>query len=251
MKAPFLLLLLSHAEPSAAIEALIADGNPHDNAAPMTATCCPAQALPPTALLADAALLRLQTDTFVGKRTRRHYGHPVEVFTFKQPQRLSSRELGFDLALVDAAGVDPTGTVEVPALPAEAADSWFPDYAWSHYVVCVAAGGDAPKHLGWRFSRKGSATGFGPESFVAMIVRAEREEEKLAGAVQDSEPLSVAVAVSSGGAYDEHAVHNADALAEVEDKVETMVPLPVGIDAPGWLVKMMVAITARSVPSSS
>ena len=84
-----------------------------------------------------------------------------------------------------------------------------------------------------------------------MIVRAEHEEEKLVGAVQDSEPLSVAVAVSSGGAYDEHAVHNADALEEVEDKVEPMVPLPVGIDAPGWLVKMMVAITARSVPSSS
>ena len=219
-----------------ALEVLLADGNPHSDGAGTTASCCPAQALPPQRMLgAEAALLSLQYDTFVRRRSRSHLGHPVEVFTFKQPARLSHLELGFDLALVDE--MDPVGILEIAAQPAEAADSWFPDYAWSHYVIC-AASPNVPRHLGWRFTRKPLATGAGPDTFVALIVRTEDSVAEPALAALRAEPLAVSEAIPkpTDGA-DEHVVHEASLKAAT---------LLVGVDAPAWMVTMFAAITARS-----
>lgn len=235
MRSRLLLALALGAKQTAALEeaALHAEGNPHD--ASSAASCCPAQALPPATLLVEAALLTRQSDTFVRVRSRKHHGVPVEVFTFRQPARLSPRVLPFDLALV--ADVDPAGIVEVPAPPADAADSWFPDYSWSHFVVCASAGGEAAKHLGWRFSRKPGAAGFGPASFVALIVRSEGSEVEPTAALGAREPLAAAVAVSDDAPFD----------AEPSDaETAEPMPLPVGMDAPAWMLKMVVAITARA-----
>ena len=137
--------------------------------------------------------------------------------------------LPFDLALVNE--INPSGIVEVPAPPAESADSWFPDYAWSHYVLCTASGG-SPTHLGWRFSRKAGALGAGPESFVALIVRASDREAEPAAAGRANVPLSAGVAEKSD-----------EAAAALEELV-------VGEPAPGWMVAMLAAVTAGRVQAS-
>ena len=230
-----LLLLLA---PAAALEVvLVAEGNPHDATA--DTGCCPAQALPPETLLPEAPFLTKQQDTFVRARPLRHAGRSVPVFTFRQPERLSHRMLPFDLALVT--DVDPTGIVEVAAPAESASDSWFPDYAWSHFVVCSM--GDAPlhtaKHLGWRFTRKPHAVGLGPASFVALIVRPERRDAEPTGA-----ELASPIAVSAAGATKE---------GDDDESVEAVyeAPLSIGVEAPGWLLKMMAALTARSARSAS
>ena len=224
---PLILALLYPS--TSALDALLAEGNPHD--AQPAAGCCPAQALPPSTLLLEAAALSRQADTFVRVRTRKHGGASVPVFTFRQPARLSKRELPFDLALVSE--IDPSGITEVPAPAAEAADSWFTDYAWSHFVVCTGEGTGAPKHLGWRFSRKASAGAAGPASFVALIVRAEQNEAADKGAVRAAAPLAAAAAVS-------------DDVEERDGGEASPPPLPVGVEAPAWLVQMLVALTARA-----
>ena len=81
--------------------------------------------------------------------------------------------LPFDLALVRS--IAPTGIVEVPAPAEHAADSWFPDYSWDHWIVCASVA-DKPQHLGWRFTRKPGAVGPGPATFVALIVAAKDKE---------------------------------------------------------------------------
>lgn len=217
---------------------LHAEGNPHTR--DTIASCCPAQALPPDTLLDSAAArIRRQEDTFVRARRRAHLGRPVEVLTFRQPARLSHLELPFDLALV--ADVDPSGIVEVDTPPAAAADSWFPDYTWSHFVVCTAAGGGAPRHLGWRYARKIGATGGGPESFVALIVRAEESEaEALLAAAQAkaAEGEGIGIPKSSEGA------------GGTEDLLPpTTASLLVGVEAPSWMATMLAAVTARRVRS--
>ena len=213
-----------------ALEALTVDGNPHD--APRAA-CCPAQRLPPETLLPPpiAASLSVQADTFVKVRSRKHLDIPVEVFTFRQPARLSDLTLPFDLALVS--GVDPSGLVEVPTPSASAADSWFPDYSWTHYVVCLGGTDETARHqhLGWRFTKKqGHESRPGPETFVALIVTGREEAEaeaEAAGRVR----VRVADAQRDGGEADE----------------EPLTSLPVGVEAPGWMAAMVAAVTARVV----
>ena len=160
---------------------------------------------PPTALA-----LQRQADTFDAVQMRTHLGHPVPVFSFRQPERLSHAKLPFSLAL--SADVDPTGLVEIAAEPSEAADSWFPDYSWSHYVLCEQAEGRS-QHLGWRFDRKPHAATAGPPSFVALIVRSDADKAR----------------------------EGAGAAAEREAEA-----LMVGIEAPAWLAAMAAALSARA-----
>ena len=77
-----LVLLFSSA--LALEEALLAEGNPHQQDA-FPACSCPAQALPPQTFLAEASLLKYQTDTFLQAEVRSHLGAPVNVLHFKQP----------------------------------------------------------------------------------------------------------------------------------------------------------------------
>jgi hypothetical protein len=221
-------LLLLLAVPAMALDAVHVSGNPHQ--AETTTACCPAQVLPAERLLGGAPSLARQPDTFVRVRTRQHLDRQGEVLTFRQPHRLSPRTLPFDLALVD--DIDPTGIVEVAAEPEAAADSWFPDYSWSHYVVCTAGEGTA-LHLGWRFTRKDPAAP-GPASFVALIVRADEEEEAAAARVRRR-------VEAAGGRVSEAEGEGADADAAVS----TVSPLQVGVEAPGWITKMVVALTAQ------
>ena len=192
MRAAVLLVVTCFASTASALDAVVAD-NPHEKQ-PST-TCCPAQALAPDSFLPEALVSRAvptrptvvspmhlndsgvvsvaqalsrQEDTFLRSEQKTHLGAPVTVLHFKQPGRLSSLELPFSLVLLS--DINPSGIVEVPAPRDQARDSWFPDYAWEHFVVCAQQEG-AYRHLGWRFTRKPTATGAGPSSFVAMIVR--------------------------------------------------------------------------------
>lgn len=213
--------------------------NPHADSE--GAACCPAQRLPIETLLPAPALLTYQADTFVKMRTRRHGQVPVQVFTFRQPARLSSHMLPFDLALVSS--IDPTGIVEVPAPPAQAADSWFPDYAWDHWVVCQGTSA-TPTHLGWRFTRKPGATGApGPQTFVALIVAHKQTgEAEAAGGARARVPLTVAATLREEE-EDEAASAMGGSAAE---------PIgAVGVEAPGWMAAMVAALTARVASSSS
>lgn len=232
-----------------ALDALVVDGNPH--AAQPTA-CCPAQALPSEMLLQLPIPLKMQADTFVRQRQLKHLDKPVDVYTFRQPARLSHKQLPFDLALASA--VDPTGIVEVPAPPEQAKDSWFEEYAWTHFVVCTAAatdGGASAVHLGWRFTRKpGASSASAPvDSFVALIVRAEKQQPAKAAAIvtRNGEAIAAAVLRRDGVAHEV----TTDVLDEAaEDDVPVPETLSVGVEAPGWMVAMLAAVTARSTRGS-
>jgi len=219
-----------------ALDALAVE-NPH-TAAAAGAACCPAQRLPPDTLLPAPELLAVQADTFVKRRARDHLGVPVTVFSFRQPARLSHLTLPFDLALV--ATIDPSEIVEVPTPPREAADSWFPDYAWTHFIVCRGTSG-THQHLGWRFERKADAQATGPQTFVALIVTG-RESEVVAEAAGRTR---VRISAAAAQREDEEG-EVVDAAAVEEVAPAAPVALPVGIEAPGWMAAMVAAVTASA-----
>ena len=200
-----------------ALDLLVAEGNPHqqqqceDGATHACTTSCPAQALPPHLfLLGPVALgLKRQADTFLRVDSHSHAGMPVNVFHFKQPARLSHLELPFGIALVS--GVDERGLMSFAAPPSDAADSWFPDYSWTHVLMC-SHGEESGLHLGWRFVRKPGASGAGPSEFIALIVRPDKASEPEGGRARR-------------GAGQE---------------------LAVGIEAPAWMLAMAMATRVRS-----
>ena len=202
---------------ASALDVLVAEGNPHhhqqcDGSSHACTTSCPAQALPPHLfLLAPVALgLKRQADTFLRVDPHSHAGVPVNIFHFKQPSRLSHLELPFGIALVS--GVDERGLMSFAAPPSDAADSWFPDYSWSHVLMC-SHGEDSGLHLGWRFVRKPGASWAGPLEFIALIVRPDKSSE-LEG----------------------------DSRARRGVGQE----LAVGIEAPAWMLAMAMATRVRS-----
>ena len=200
---------------ASALDVLVAEGNPHhqqcDGASHCT-TSCPAQALPPHLfLLAPVALgLKRQADTFLRVDAHSHAGVPVSIFHFKQPARLSHLELPFGIALVS--GVDERGLMSFAAPPSDAADSWFPDYSWTHVLMC-SHGEDGGLHLGWRFVRKPGASWAGPLEFIALIVRPDKSSE-----LEDSSRARRGVGQE----------------------------LEVGIEAPAWMLAMAMATRVRS-----
>ena len=201
---------------ASALDVLVAEGNPHhhqqcDGSSHACTTSCPAQALPPHLfLLAPVALgLKRQADTFLRVDAHSHAGVPVNIFHFKQPSRLSHLELPFGIALVS--GVDERGLMSFAAPPSDAADSWFPDYSWSHVLMC-SHGEDSGLHLGWRFVRKPGASWAGPSEFIALIVRPDKSSE------EDSRARRAV-----GGQE-----------------------LAVGIEAPAWMLAMAMATRVRS-----
>ena len=237
-----LLLLILFAP---ALETLAAEGNPHaDTTSEGSAACCPAQALPAANILplAVSSTLDVQHDTFVKLKTVKHLGREVPVYTFRQPYRLNIDMLPFDLVLIDADTVDKKGMMEVPAPPAPAQDSWFPDYAWDHFVLCVGNGAGSPVHLGWRFTRKAAGAGVGPGSFIAMIVRAEegREVAESSRAAVRGEAIEVAVGVDG----------NIQEGEETPTPTDLEASLSVGVKAPGWMVALLAMTTvARTGPT--
>jgi hypothetical protein len=167
---------------------------------------------------------------------RKHHSTTVNVFSFRQPSRLSEAMLPFDLALVSS-NINPSGIVDIPTPPMDAADSWFPGYAWSSYVVCTAGG--APVHLGWRYTRMAGSIGAGPDSFVALIVRTNEREAPPVPAGRLTLPINVAVAVHDGEDGEE------------TGEAEVVAQLTVGEKAPGYILAMLAAVTARHAPSAA
>lgn len=230
-------------------ETILADGNPHMQH-PDRTVCCPAQALPPSLLLPSSTMLSRQADTFVKLEWRKHLGVPTPVFHFKQPARLSPHELPFSLVL--ASDINPSGIFEIPVPDAnEAADSWFPDYSWSHWVVCSQPNGRA-MHLGWKFTRKATASGStaaSPLSFIAMIVRTnDRDRTVAAAAAVEALAEGTAVVLPTGAS--EAPEGELTVKLEVEPNGEMEVQLesvPLGVEAPGWLAAMVAAVTATKV----
>eukprot|EP00927_Polykrikos_kofoidii_P015848 TRINITY_DN1709_c0_g2_i2.p1 TRINITY_DN1709_c0_g2~~TRINITY_DN1709_c0_g2_i2.p1 ORF type:complete len:234 (+),score=50.22 TRINITY_DN1709_c0_g2_i2:103-804(+) len=167
--------------------AVVATGNPYQvgdggTAAERSATCetrsaqddvstcsCPVQGL---ALPTELALtgLRVQTDdAFLRLESRRVAGREIELYHFKQPQRLSSLELSFKilpLRRIDFADVE---VIEVA--PKDSLDSWFPGYAWS-VIVCTRCNG---LHLGWKFT----PTSTQGEAFFGLIVDTVEGDEEV------------------------------------------------------------------------
>jgi hypothetical protein len=211
-------LLVFAVVPAAALDVLVAEGNPHQKTCSdgedgaQACMSCPAQSLPPDLFLPAPLALALnrQADTFLRVDEHKHAGVPVPVFHFKQPSRLSHLELPFGMALVS--GVDERGLTELAVPPADASDSWFPDYAWSSVLVC-AHGAESGLHLGWRYVRKPNAQGTGPTEFVALIVRPDK---------------------------------SAEAEADGRAKVGVGQELAVGIEAPSWMLAMAMATRVRS-----
>lgn len=248
-QAATLPLLLLAACASALEEALSVEGNPHTPSGAAAATCCPAQALPPSSLLPMPQTLRTQHDTFVKLRTIQHESYEVPVFSFRQPSRLSHLMLPFDLVLVD--DIDRTNIVLLPSEAAAAEDSWFPDYAWREFVVCVGAegggaggeGAESALHLGWRFTRK--APGNGPASFIALIVRSEARQA-VEPAAAGREAVGEAVRMRVGGAGDA-----IDEQATTPEALQGPHALSVGVRAPGWMMGLLAVATARSSPAST
>mmetsp|Transcript_53900 Transcript_53900/g.89483 ORF Transcript_53900/g.89483 Transcript_53900/m.89483 type:complete len:217 (+) Transcript_53900:74-724(+) len=210
-------ILLALLASSHGLEVLRAEGNPHEKSC--YSPC--AQVLDPDALLPDATSMLKQLDTFSHIELRNHLGRTVPVFHFRQPARLSKRELPFSLALLTH--MSTVGSVvEVPVPDEEAAaDSWWPDYSWSHWLVCTQGAseeGNAVQHLGWRYTRKPSASGeTAPDTFVALIVRPDGEKEP--------------------------------EIPNMRSKTLTE-ELTIGLQAPGWMVAMAAAVTARTVSRS-
>lgn len=229
----FLLLVQS----LSCLAELSVEGNPHSSDS--GTACCPAQRLAPETLLPFPTTLTTQRDTFVTTTEKKHGDVSATVFTFRQPARLSNLELPFDLALV--ADLDPRGIVEVPAPAKDAADSWFPDYSWDHWVVCAGTADAKPQHLGWRFMRKAGATGAGPTSFVALIVAAREREAEAEVAARVRVPVSVSTVLREDENEDEA---EDEAAAEPHN-------LQVGVEAPGWMAAMVAAVTARAAHRSA
>ena len=208
------LLLLPLA---ASIDTLVAEGNPHQEGqacsedAAIGSASCPAQALPPDLFLPTPIALALgrQADTFLRVDEHRHVGVPVPVFHFKQPARLSPKELPFGIALVT--GVDERGLAHLAVPGSLSGDSWFTDYSWDYVLMC-AHGAERGLHLGWRYVRKPEARGVGPAEFVALIVRPDKSSE---------------------------------AEADGKAKMGVAQDLAVGIDAPAWMLAMAMATRVR------
>eukprot|EP00929_Paragymnodinium_shiwhaense_P115338 TRINITY_DN84112_c0_g1_i1.p2 TRINITY_DN84112_c0_g1~~TRINITY_DN84112_c0_g1_i1.p2 ORF type:complete len:218 (-),score=63.47 TRINITY_DN84112_c0_g1_i1:331-984(-) len=131
---------------------------------------CPLQALSVPVQNAIAGL-RVQTDDAFLKLERRTIAdQEVHIYHFKQPRRLSSLELAFEV--LPLRQIDLMGVEVVQVSPRQALDSWFPGYAWS-ILVCSRCEG---QHLGWKFT----PTGTSGEAFYALIVdTVEGEEERL------------------------------------------------------------------------
>ena len=164
------LLLLSSIPAWGRVSNIAANGNPHAPApackAESAGDCeCPAQHLDLTR--ANLPLLPVQADSFLGMEEHEVRGLKVNLYNFKQPERLSELQLPFKLLLLQEVDQTDLQLIEVPSK--HALDSWFPGFAWS-ILVCKRCEG---RHLGWKFTPT-SAQGM---PFYALIVETATEDE--------------------------------------------------------------------------
>ena len=109
----------------------------------------------------------------------------VPVYQFRQPKRISSAQLPFQLVLVEEMPV--SHVIQPAASQKVSRDSWFLNYAWSIVIVCDCST-QSYQHVGWEFTRNRSdavsnsnvdseknqneiVSSEGLSSFYALIVR--------------------------------------------------------------------------------
>ena len=108
--------------------------------------------------------MKAQSDTFLGIIIKKVLSIPIPIYQFKQPRRLSSLELPYELVLVS----DIDATIrEVPVDLKDSMDSWFLGYHWNP-IVC----GDN-LHVGWKFQEND-----GKDYFYALIVSMKEKEDE-------------------------------------------------------------------------
>lgn len=129
-----------------------------------------------------------QADTF---RTLSHVhimSVPVPTYHMKQPTRLSSSELEFQLVLVkDLTPFGKSNIQEVLVDPVHARDSWFLGYYWSPLVLMQSSAdeGDYHQHVGWKFtaavdaSEELSSSSSLPHFYALMIELKQNEKEQV------------------------------------------------------------------------
>jgi hypothetical protein len=96
----------------------------------------------------------------------------IPIYTFQQPDRISTRQLPFQLLLVTELTITaPHGITTVDQKTAS--DSWFPGYYWSVVVVCDCASFTF-QHVGWKFTSEQDS--YEESSFYALIVHLDKKE---------------------------------------------------------------------------
>eukprot|EP00586_Coscinodiscus_wailesii_P013918 CAMPEP_0172498524 /NCGR_PEP_ID=MMETSP1066-20121228/113486_1 /TAXON_ID=671091 /ORGANISM="Coscinodiscus wailesii, Strain CCMP2513" /LENGTH=229 /DNA_ID=CAMNT_0013271821 /DNA_START=85 /DNA_END=774 /DNA_ORIENTATION=- len=120
-----------------------------------------------------------QPDTLESISHHKILSVPVPIYKFRQPARLSSLQLPFNLILVKDIPVDgQSSIVEVPVDLMESSDSWFPGYRWIP-IMCTEQCPGEEIHVGWKFQ---SLIDDG-DYFYALIVQIKKKERDDAGVV--------------------------------------------------------------------
>lgn len=151
------------------------NGNPHIEKRNNDAESCNQSSCQPQLLLEPYRIIQtpmsnLQPDTLIEIKTAKVLSVPVPVYHFKQPARISEKELPFQLVLVSDIGTK-NGLHEISVHPSKAADSWFVGYQWSP-IVCEKCGEYV--HVGWKFTS-------GTDFFYALIVDVNERKRETEG----------------------------------------------------------------------
>jgi hypothetical protein len=94
-----------------------------------------------------------QADTFQELSYAKVLTVPVPVYTMKQPERLSVRQLEFQLVLVKGLAAGTANLLqEVPVPMEQAVDSWFPGYYWTPIIMACGGNDNNFQHVGWKFT---------------------------------------------------------------------------------------------------
>ena len=110
--------------------------------------------------------LAIQADTFQELKYDKVLTVPVPIYKMKQPARISTNELEFQMVLVKDLGKKAACKIQaVPHPMTQTIDSWFPEYYWAPLVMSCdenTSTKDATttanteedwKHVGWKFTQ--------------------------------------------------------------------------------------------------
>eukprot|EP00543_Licmophora_paradoxa_P000503 CAMPEP_0202445182 /NCGR_PEP_ID=MMETSP1360-20130828/4058_1 /ASSEMBLY_ACC=CAM_ASM_000848 /TAXON_ID=515479 /ORGANISM="Licmophora paradoxa, Strain CCMP2313" /LENGTH=149 /DNA_ID=CAMNT_0049061365 /DNA_START=205 /DNA_END=654 /DNA_ORIENTATION=- len=125
-----------------------------------------------------------QPDSFQAMSYAKVMSVPIPIYHMKQPNRISTLELEFQLALVkDLTMAGKSLVYESPVPMERAIDSWFTGYYWTPILMsCGAAGVDAEgtsggyQHVGWKFTSLDEQESTLPFFYALMIKRDDKKK---------------------------------------------------------------------------